>query len=121
MQIDIQTRKITLTRGLKRRIQQRLQFALDIKDAHIRRVKVWLSDINGPRGGQDKCCHIQVELDNAPDVVVKDTKNDFYAAIDRAAHRAAQTVVKKLSRLRSKGRVTSKQTRPWMALPQPGQ
>ena len=121
MQIDIQTRKITLTRGLKKRIQQRLQFALDIKDAHIRRVKVWLSDINGPRGGQDKRCQIQVALDDAPDVVVKDTKSDFYAAIDKAAHRAAQSVVKKLSRLRSKGRVTRKQTRPWMALPQPGQ
>jgi putative sigma-54 modulation protein len=121
MQIDIQSRRFTLTGALKRRIKQRLNFALDIKNAHIHRVKVWLSDINGPRGGEDKCCHIQIELPNSSDVVIKEVKGDLYAAIDRAAHRAAQSVTRKLSRVRDKGRLMKRnQAKPWMALPEPG-
>lgn len=121
MQIDIQSRKCTLTGALKRRIKQRLGFALDIKNAHIQRVKVYLSDINGPRGGEDKCCHIQIELTNSSDVVVKETKSDLYTAIDRAAHRAANTLTRKLSRIRSKARLLHKdQSRPWMVLPVTG-
>ncbi len=120
MQIDIQSRRFTLTGDLKRRIRQRLGFALDIKNAHIQRVKVWLSDINGPRGGEDKCCHIQIEMPNSPDVVIKEVKNDLYSAIDRASHRAAQSVVRKLSRIRDKGRLLKKgHTKSWMALPEP--
>ncbi len=120
MQIDIQSRRFALTGALKRRIKQRLGYALDIKNAHIQRVKVWISDINGPRGGEDKCCHIQIEMPNSPDVVIKEVKNDLYSAIDRAAHRAAQSVVRKLSRIRDKGRLLKKgQTKSWMALPEP--
>lgn len=119
MQIDIQSRRFTLTDALKRRIKQRLSFALDIKNAHIQRVKVWISDINGPRGGEDKCCHIQIELPNSSDVVVKEVKSDLHAAIDRAAHRAAHSVARKLSRIRDKGRLMKKgQNRPWIALPE---
>jgi putative sigma-54 modulation protein len=121
MQIDIQSRRFALTGALKRRIKQRLSFALDIKNAHIQRIKVRLSDINGPRGGEDKCCHIQIELPNSPDVVIKEVKSDLNTAIDRASHRAAYSVVRKLSRMRDKGRLMkSSQTKPWMALPEPG-
>ncbi len=121
MQIDIQSRRFALTGDLKRRIKQRLSFALDIKNLHIQRVKVWLSDINGPRGGDDKCCHIQIELPNSPDVVVKEVKSDLNAAIDRASHRAAHSLVRKLSRMRDKDRLIKKsQTKLWMALPETG-
>jgi putative sigma-54 modulation protein len=120
MQIDIQSRKLTLTGALKRRIKQRLSFALDIKNAHIHRVKVWLSDINGPRGGEDKCCHIQIELPNTNDVVIKEVKSDLYTAIDRAAHRAAHSVARKLSRIHDKGRLLKRsKAKAWMALPEP--
>lgn len=120
MQIDIQTRKFALTRALKKRIQQRLGFALDINNAHIQRVKVRLSDINGPRGGEDKCCHIQIGLPNSSDVVVKEVKGDFFSAIDRAAHRASQAVRRKLVRVQHRGRqMTKVQARSWLAVPQP--
>ena len=68
---------------------------------------VRLSDINGPRGGEDKCCHIQVALAHLPDVVIEDTEADLYAAIDRAADRAAHTVGRRLMRKRIKGRSSS--------------
>ena len=57
-----------------------------------------LSDINGPRGGADKRCHLQVVLKGLPDVVIEDTEADLYVAIDRATDRAGRTVVRKIDR-----------------------
>ena len=58
MQIDIQARDFTLTNALRVHIDRRLCFALSSRDDHIQHVIVRLSDINGPRSGADKCCHI---------------------------------------------------------------
>ena len=104
MQIDIQTRNFPLTDALRSHIKRRLGFALSTIEFHIHRVLVWLSDINGPRGGADKRCHIQVVLTNLPDVVIKDTETDLYMAIDRAADRAGRTSKLRLEQQRTKGR-----------------
>ncbi len=102
MRIDIQARSFSLTEALREHIKRRLGFALSSRDEHIQRVQVRLSDINGPRGGDDKQCHIQVRLTHLPDVVIEDTEADMYAAIDRAADRAGRTVGRRLMRQRDK-------------------
>jgi ribosomal subunit interface protein len=104
MLIDIQARNFQLTDALRNHIERRLGFALSSRDDHIQRVLVWLSDINGPRGGADKCCHVQVVITRHSDVVIKDTEMDMYTAIDRAADRAGRTVARRLARQRVKGR-----------------
>jgi putative sigma-54 modulation protein len=104
MQIDIQARNFPLTNPLRGHVERRLGFALSTRDDHIQRVMVRLSDINGPRGGADKCCHIQVVLPHLPDVVIEDTEADLYAAIDRAVDRAGRTVGRRLARQRDRGR-----------------
>jgi len=104
MQIDIQARDFPLTDALRNHTKRRLGFALSARDNHIQRVIVRLSDINGPRGGADKRCHIQVVLAHLPDVVIKDTEADLYTAIDRAADRAGRTAGRRLMRQRIKGR-----------------
>lgn len=106
MQIDIQARNFSLTDALREYIQRRLGFALSIRDEHIQRVLVRLSDINGPRGGRDKCCQVQVVLPQLADVVIEDTELDMYVAIDRATDRAGRTVGRKLARQRDNGRTT---------------
>jgi len=98
MKIDIQSRGFTLTEALLNYSQQRILFALTYCSGHISRVVVRLSDINGPRGGADKRCHVQVVLAGIPDVVVEDTEVDMYAAIDRAIDRARRTTVRKVDR-----------------------
>ncbi len=105
MQIDIQARNFSLTSALRNYIERRLGFALSSRDDRIRRVMVRLSDINGPRGGADKCCHIQVVLPQLTDVVIEDTEVDLYVAIDRAADRAGRTVGRRLARHRDRGRL----------------
>jgi len=98
MQINIQARSFSLTNALKNHIQRRLRFALTSSTGHIQRVIVRLSDINGPRGGSDKRCHIQVVLNGLPDVVIEDTESDLYLAISRAAGRASRNVARRFRR-----------------------
>ena len=102
MQIEIQARNFPLTQAMRGHVERRLGFALSTRHEHIQRILVRLSDINGPRGGHDKCCQIQVVLPQLADVIVEDTESNLYAAIDRAADRASRTVARKLARQRDK-------------------
>jgi len=100
MQIDIQSRKFSLTRALRVHVERRLRFIAATRYEKIKRVMVRLSDINGPRGGNDKCCLIQVKLSGQPDVVIADTRPDLYQAIDRASARVGRAVSRRLKRRR---------------------
>lgn len=106
MQIEIQARDFELTHALREHIQRRLAFALSTRQQHIQHIQVRLSDINGPRGGSDKCCQIQMVIPQQSNVVIEDTETDMYVAIDRAASRASRTLDRRLTRLRdiSRGR-----------------
>ena len=98
MHIDIQARNFSLTDALRSYTRQRLRFTFTSFDNHVRRIVVRLSDINGPRGGEDKRCHLQVLLAGAPDVVVEDTETDLYFAIDRAVDRAGRAALRRIER-----------------------
>jgi ribosome-associated translation inhibitor RaiA len=100
MTIDIRCRSFPPTAGLRARIQRRASFALDRFADRVTRVTVRLSDANGPRGGADKTCAVEVVLRGATPVRASDTAPDAYAAIDRALHRAAQSVARTVERER---------------------
>lgn len=100
MQMDIQSQGFTLTDGIRDYVMKRLAYGLNHGDDHITRVIVRLSDINGPRGGDDKRCLIEVRLKAAPAVVIEDTEADLYVAIDRAAERAGRSLARRLARQR---------------------
>ena len=100
MNIHIQARSFALTHSLREHVERRLQFALGWADEHLRQVSVRLSDENGPRGGEDKRCRIQITFRGAPSVVIDDTEADLYVAIDRAADRAGRSVARRLERQR---------------------
>jgi putative sigma-54 modulation protein len=109
MQIDIQSRKFSLTRALRDHVERRMRFISGDRYDNIRRVLVRLSDTNGPRGGKDKRCLIQLKLSGQPDVVIEDTRSNLYAAIDRATARVGQAVARRLTRQKHKKRGRSAQ------------
>lgn len=100
MRIDIQASGFDLTDGLREHTKRRLQFALSWASHDVRKVVVRLSDINGPRGGNDKRCRIQIPLPRTPDIVIEDTESDLYVAIDRAADRAERSLARRMERQR---------------------
>lgn len=100
MQINIQSHGFTATGALRAHVTRRLQLALGCCADSVSRATVRLSDVNGPRGGVDKRCQIQVRLTTLADVVIEDTEADLYVAIDRAAERAGRTTARHLARQR---------------------
>jgi putative sigma-54 modulation protein len=100
MQMDIQSQGFSLTEGINNYVTKRLAYGLNRGDQTITRVTVRLSDINGPRGGADKRCLIEVRLKDSPTVVIEDIEADLYLAIDRATDRAGRTLARRLSRRR---------------------
>ncbi len=106
MRIDIKGSGFSLTTALLDHTERRLRFALIRSSDRIVRVAVLVGDSNGPRGGEDKFCRIQVHLKRAPQVLIEDIGAELYAVIDRAAERAGRNVAKRVERLKDNVRQT---------------
>lgn len=100
MNLQIQAHDFTMTDGLRQHVATRLDYALNHGRDVVTRVVVRLTDVNGPRGGEDKCCAIEVRLRGAPALIVEDTQADLYVAIDRAADRIGRTFDRQMTRRR---------------------
>lgn len=100
MNFDIQSHDFPLTSALLDHVERRLRFVLTRRSERIQRVVLRLGDNNGPRGGVDKFCRIQVYLVDAHLAVVEDVGLDMYAVIDSAVERVGRVVVKHLDRSR---------------------
>jgi len=105
MRIEIQARNFSTTQAMRAYIERRVGFALGTCYRHVMRILVRLSDINGPRGGNDKRCHLEVILPGQAPVVVEDTEADLYVAINRATSRARSAVMRRLGRRRNIKRI----------------
>ena len=99
MQFDIQSRGFHLTDAIREHVRRRLLLELAWATDHVGKVSVRLSDLNGPRGGNDKRCRIQLSALRAS-VVVEDVEDDLYVAIGRAADRAGRTLSRRIARRR---------------------
>lgn len=104
MKIMVNVRRLKISAELKKYIKRRLQFALGSRSDQIQRVEVVLSDLNGPKGGEDKHCRMLLKLDGHQDVVIEDVDSEMQAVVDKAANRASLTVTKRLDRLRHKAK-----------------
>jgi len=66
-----------------------------------------LSDVNGPKGGNEKCCLLKMTIAGMPDTIIESKANDLYAAIDQAFNRASRTLCRRLSKRRNRMRTTT--------------
>ena len=104
MRVDIQARGLDLTQGLRAHTERSLQFAFSWAHYRVTTIYVRLSDINGPRGGNDKSCHIRIPLSGLREVVIEDVASNLFVAIDRAAGRAGRTAARQLRRFHAQRR-----------------
>ena len=102
MQIDIQARRFSPTRSLRRYTERRIRFALTRFEERIQRISMWVADVNGPKGGRDKQCRLQVVLIGNTDIIIEDTQTNPYVAINRAIERAVRSLVRMRGRQRSR-------------------
>jgi putative sigma-54 modulation protein len=112
MNIQIHAQDFSLTEGLREHVARRLAYALNHGIDSVSRIVVRLSDVNGPRGGVDKRCGIEIRLKGSTAVAIEDTEVDLYVAIDRAAERAGRTLDRRLARRREFAAVSAARLTP---------
>ncbi len=78
--------------------QRRLRFVFRRIDWLVPKATVQLSDVNGPRGGIDKRCQVEIKSDVAGTVVVTSVARDWRTALDRALSRAARFLIRQWRR-----------------------
>lgn len=98
MQIEICGREVKVGERLREYIERRARFALERLARPIRKIRVQLRDLNGPRGGVDKSCQVRIALAPATTLVVEERSTSAYAAIDSALDKAARSVVRRIER-----------------------
>jgi putative sigma-54 modulation protein len=97
MLVNIQSRHFSLSEALNKYVKTKVQIMLCRYEAKIIRVDVSLFDINGPKGGEDKCCKIVVRINGASSIVVQETAEDLYDAINTCTRRGRRAVKRQLS------------------------
>lgn len=103
MKIDIRSQGITVSDDLREHIERCVNFGLDWAQQDVDRVVITLSDINGPRGGNDKRCQLRIPLPRMRDVVIEEVADDLQIAIARSVDRASRSLERRLSRQREFG------------------
>jgi hypothetical protein len=74
--------------------ERRLRFVLRRLSWLVPRARVQLFDVNGPRGGVDKQCRVELKTANAGTVVVTAMAREWHDALDTALARSARTLVR---------------------------
>lgn len=98
MQISIQSHDFSVSPALRSYAERRVEFSLPLENRRVRRVNVVLKDVNGPRGGDDKYCRVQVMMNGLPPVIAEEMQPDVYVAIDRATERVSRTLYRIIDR-----------------------
>ena len=101
MRVEIRTRHGRVTRSLEEQLERRLHFALGRFGDRIRQATVQLADLNGPRGGEDQHCRIEVSLVPSGSIMAEATDAEIKLAVGRAAERVARRVRDALDRKRT--------------------
>ena len=73
---------------------QRVQFVMRRLSWLVPRAKVQFADTNGPRGGVDKRCQVELKTDGAGTVVISAVARDWRTALDRALGRASRVLLR---------------------------
>src|SRR5688500_17154216 len=87
MELSVRGLNFDLTDAILGHVRRRLHEGLSHYAPRLRGVTVRVSDVNGPRGGVDKRCHLEVAADDLGTVLVEDVDADLYRAVDRAVAR----------------------------------
>ena len=95
--IEVRSKSPSVDVEVAQFVQYRMSFALD-RLRHLRRILVYVEDVNGPKGGTDKRCRIVAEFAFST-ILAQETQSTWQSAITRAIHRIARNAARQLQRM----------------------
>ncbi len=103
MQVLFESRDLDAV-PLREQAIQRVRFSMRRLTWLVPRAKVRFSDINGPRGGLDKCCQIELKTEHHGTLVIRSVAHDWKRALDDALARATRTLLRSWRRTQTRQR-----------------
>lgn len=88
-------------------VVRRARFVMRRIEWMVPRARVVLDDVNGPRGGIDKRCVVELRAAGTAPVVVTSVARDWRSALDDALARATHALLRLWQRLRERTRSLS--------------
>ncbi len=98
MLIKMHSRGITLPEELKEYTSSKIRLTLGRYFDKIQRADIYLTDVNGPKGGEDMMCKVKVAISGQPPVVVQETNQTLRESINACAHRVKRTLGRRFKR-----------------------
>jgi hypothetical protein len=101
VRISVQSRRLPLDRRLRMAVPRILTAALSQFTRRLQAIHVWLEDVNGPRGGVDTRCRMELLLRPRGKIVVSALATNEYVAVAEAASRAKAIIGSRVKRART--------------------
>ncbi|QQR81914.1 MAG: HPF/RaiA family ribosome-associated protein [Deltaproteobacteria bacterium] len=98
MKILMRGKRIHLTEEVKESIHRRIYFSVGRFATWIRDIKIMLTDMNGPRGGVDKSCQVNIRLKPYGEVYMEDQSEDLQTVIYQIFDRLNRALDRKIKR-----------------------
>ncbi len=108
MNIDIQSPDFVITESIKRFVINEAEKHLSAVADHVNKVVIHVRDINGPKGGEDKECKVELLMYEMPSIVLKKRSSDAYMAIKKAITRASRCGLRTLGKRQSARKIATK-------------
>ena len=98
MKLHVVGENMHVSEDVRDYVTRRLEFALGRFTPEVERVTTRVGDVNGPRGGVDKRCRMEVKLRGLQSILSEARANDLEVAVALAAERLARGVARALER-----------------------
>lgn len=108
MRVQIHGNSHQLSETLRVHTDNQARLATGRVSPHVERLSIYLEDVNGPRGGEDKSCRLVAKLLPRGEVVVHGSGGDWESLIHATLRRLARAVIREVDRRRSQrvGRIS---------------
>lgn len=102
MKIDIRMATKRYSLALRQFAEHALTQKLGGRAERVRRARIRLNDVNGPRGGVDKICHVHLEVAGGGDVSASGEAAGWYEAVTIAVINARTALDRRVGRIRER-------------------
>lgn len=99
MLIKIHARRLKMSEGLKKHAESKARLAVGLFGEKIRRIDIFLSDVNGPKGGEDMVCKVKVAAAKKSIILVQEKSETLRDAINTCMHRLKRSAARKFSKV----------------------
>jgi hypothetical protein len=101
MNIDIRMATQHDSPALRQFAEHALARKIGARTERVRRARIRLNDVNGPRGGVDKICQIRLEVTGGGDVSARGEASGWYEAVTIAVINARTALDRRIGRRRA--------------------